>query len=185
MHLVAGRVAQEYNQRKNRSGAFWEDRYHASAVMHDDYLLKCMIYIDLNMNRAEVVSHPRDYLYAGHNEILNPKRRYSIIDREGLKNYCGFNNMDNFISHFKTLINGACYNRSGIKDEKWSESIAASDERYIQEVMEKLSSKVKSRVVIMDGDRFVLKEPGHSYITNFNGKNGGLSLDNRVFWGVS
>jgi putative transposase len=27
MQLIVGRTAQEYNQRKNRHGAFWEDRY--------------------------------------------------------------------------------------------------------------------------------------------------------------
>jgi len=27
IQLIAGRTAQEYNQRKNRQGAFWEDRY--------------------------------------------------------------------------------------------------------------------------------------------------------------
>ena len=33
MQLVAGRTAQEFNQRKGRKGAFWEDRYHATAVV--------------------------------------------------------------------------------------------------------------------------------------------------------
>lgn len=32
MQLIAGRTAQEYNQRKNRQGAFWEERYHATAI---------------------------------------------------------------------------------------------------------------------------------------------------------
>jgi putative transposase len=32
MQWVGGRTGQEYNQRKNRKGAFWEDRYHATAV---------------------------------------------------------------------------------------------------------------------------------------------------------
>jgi putative transposase len=32
MQLVAGRTAQEYNQRKKRQGAVWEDRYHATAI---------------------------------------------------------------------------------------------------------------------------------------------------------
>ena len=27
--LIAGRTGQEFNQRKSRKGAFWEDRYHA------------------------------------------------------------------------------------------------------------------------------------------------------------
>ncbi len=30
--LIAGRTGQEYNQRKNRKGAFWEDRYHATGI---------------------------------------------------------------------------------------------------------------------------------------------------------
>ena len=29
IQLVAGRTGQEYNHRKKRKGAFWEDRYHA------------------------------------------------------------------------------------------------------------------------------------------------------------
>jgi len=32
IQLIAGRTAQEYNQRKNRQGAFWEDRYHATCL---------------------------------------------------------------------------------------------------------------------------------------------------------
>ena len=29
LQLIAGQTAQRYHQRKNRHGAFWEDRYHA------------------------------------------------------------------------------------------------------------------------------------------------------------
>ena len=35
IQLIAGRTAREYNQRKNRKGAFWEDRYHATAVRQE------------------------------------------------------------------------------------------------------------------------------------------------------
>jgi len=40
MQLVAGRTGQEFNQRKGRKGAYWEDRYHATAVESgiDEYL---------------------------------------------------------------------------------------------------------------------------------------------------
>ena len=30
MQLIAGRTGQQYNQRKGRHGAFWEDRYAGS-----------------------------------------------------------------------------------------------------------------------------------------------------------
>jgi len=40
--LIAGRTGQEYNQRKKRKGAFWEDRYHATAVEDGDHLRECL-----------------------------------------------------------------------------------------------------------------------------------------------
>ena len=60
MQLV-GRTGQEYNQRKNRKGAYWEDRYHATAVESGDHLTRRMVYIDTNMVRAGVVSHPSQW----------------------------------------------------------------------------------------------------------------------------
>ena len=56
MQLIAGRTAQEYNQRKGKQGAFWEDRYHATA----QHLHRCLVYIVLNMVRAGAVNHPGD-----------------------------------------------------------------------------------------------------------------------------
>jgi REP element-mobilizing transposase RayT len=56
MQLIAGRTAQEYNQRKGRQGAFWEDRYHATAIETNEHLHRCLVYIDLNMVRAGVVN---------------------------------------------------------------------------------------------------------------------------------
>ena len=41
VQLIAGRVGQEYNQRKGRKGAFWEDRYHATAIQAGDHLIRC------------------------------------------------------------------------------------------------------------------------------------------------
>lgn len=41
IQLIAGRTAREYNIRKNRAGAFWEDRYHATAVHTDDHFIRC------------------------------------------------------------------------------------------------------------------------------------------------
>jgi hypothetical protein len=44
MQLIAGRTGQEYNQRKNRKGAFWEDRYQARAVEAESHLSQCMVF---------------------------------------------------------------------------------------------------------------------------------------------
>jgi len=52
--LIAGRSAQDYNRRKARLGAFWEDRYHATAIESGAHLHRCIVYIDFNMVRAGV-----------------------------------------------------------------------------------------------------------------------------------
>ena len=80
IQLIAGRTGQEYNQRKNRKGAFWEDRYHATAVSVDEHLFQCMVYIDMNMVRTGVVNHPEEWPFCGYTEIQNPRQRYSLID---------------------------------------------------------------------------------------------------------
>jgi putative transposase len=68
MPLIAGRSGQEYNQRKGRHGAFWEDRYHATAIEADEYPYRCLVYIDLNMVRAGVVTHQSEWAHSGYRE---------------------------------------------------------------------------------------------------------------------
>ena len=43
IQLVAGRTAQQYNLRRERKGAFWEDRYHATAIETDHHLNRCIV----------------------------------------------------------------------------------------------------------------------------------------------
>ena len=89
IQLIAGRSGQEYNQRKKRTGAFWEDRYHATAVESGSHLIKCLVYIDLNMVRAGVVQHPSEWPFSGYNEIEEPKRKNALIDYERLRTLRG------------------------------------------------------------------------------------------------
>jgi putative transposase len=96
MQLIAGRTAQEYNQRKKRQGAFWEDRYHATAIQTDDHLHRCLVYIDLNMVRAGVVSHPREWAQSGYSEIQKPSKRYAVVDFRELTALCGFADRGDF-----------------------------------------------------------------------------------------
>jgi putative transposase len=89
IQLIAGRTAQEYNQRKNRQGAFWEDRYHATAIEADEHLHRCIVYIDLNMVRAGV-NHPKRWQHGGYPEIQDPPERYALLDLQELTALCSF-----------------------------------------------------------------------------------------------
>lgn len=85
MKLVAGRTAQEYNQRKNRRGAYWEDRYHRTAVQSGEHLAQCLVNIDRNMVRVGVVSHLSKWPLSGYNQIHEPRRKNVLIDHEWLQ----------------------------------------------------------------------------------------------------
>jgi REP element-mobilizing transposase RayT len=52
VQLVAGRVAQEFNQRKKRKGAFWEDRYHATAIASDQHFATTRGLANQQVNRT-------------------------------------------------------------------------------------------------------------------------------------
>jgi len=105
MQLVAGRTAQEYNQRKNRKGAFWEDRYHATAAVQEGtHLVQCMVYIDLNMVRTGVVQHPSQWPFCGYNEIQSPPQRYALIDRQRLTSLLGIESTADFSETYKGWV---------------------------------------------------------------------------------
>ncbi len=93
LQLIAGRTAQEYDQRKHRKGAFWEDRYHVTAIESDAQFLQCLVYIDMNMVRAGVVRHPAKWAHGGYREIQQPPKRYRIIDIPALMELGGFNDI--------------------------------------------------------------------------------------------
>lgn len=85
IQMAAGRSGKKYNIRKSRKGAFWEDRYHATAIESGDHLLRCIVYMDLNMVRAGVVNHPSEWMFGGYNEIQNPRRKCALIAYDKLQ----------------------------------------------------------------------------------------------------
>ena len=137
MQLVAGRTAQEYNLRKNRKGAFWEDRYHAVAVETDEHLVRCLIYIDMNMVRAGVAKHPLEWPHGGYCEILKPPKRYRIIDQDTLVSKCGFSDAEQFRHAYRGWIETAINDRRLIREPAWSESLAVGGKTFIENIKKK------------------------------------------------
>jgi putative transposase len=161
--LVAGRTAQEYNIRKNRKGAFWEDRYHATAVDSNRYLRQCITYIDLNMVRAGVVAHPSEWEFCGYNEIQNPRQRKGIIDFEPLMDLLGFDShADLKEAHYK-WVNSRLQDDIPEKEEQWTKSIAVGSKSFIEKIKELLGFRAKGRQVIRSANTFELREEQKAY----------------------
>ena len=156
--LAAGRTGQEYNIRKNRKGAFWEDRYHATAVETNRYLRKCITYIDLNMVRAGVVEHPTQWEFCGYNEIQNPRKRKGIIDFDRLMGLLGFENYEDLKDAHYKWVESAIQTENSDKETKWTQSIAVGSKTYIEKMKKTLGYRAKGRKIIKAEDTFELRE---------------------------
>src|SRR5499433_1198502 len=167
MQLIAGRTAQEYNQRKDRQGAFWEDRYHATAIEADEHLHRCLVYIDLNMVRAGVVSHPVEWSHSGYPEIQEPPKRYAVIDLEGLATLCGFTDRRDFQRAHRQWVEQALGNGCAPRDYRWSESIAVGSLAFVERVKSDLAVKAAHREVLETDGTYALREPSEAYTRNF------------------
>ena len=182
VQFIAGRVGQEYNLRKKRKGAYWEDRYHATAVQADKHLIQCLVYIDMNMVRAGVVKHPIDWSYGGYAEIQSPRERYSLIDYEGLKDLLNFKTLDELADAYRGWIEEALIKRDYQRNSKWTESIAVGSELFVNSTKEKFGIKAKGLEVVGTDGNYELREEVASYKPFFGQEKAALSRGNAFFW---
>lgn len=185
MQLIAGRTAQEYNQRKGQQGAFWEDRYHATAVEADEHLHRCLVYIDLNMVRTGVVNHPDQWKESGFSEIQKPPKRYAIIDFQSLSEVMGFADLRDLQRAHREWVEQALENGLAVRDERWSEAIAVGSLGFVESVKNRLGAKAAHRDVIEADGSYTLREPAEAYANDFTDENEALSAENMFFWDES
>lgn len=169
MQLISGRTAQDYNNRKSRKGAFWEDRYHATAIESDEHLIQCLVYIDLNMVRAGVVQHPEDWNHGGYQEIQSPPARYAIIDIAELMQLTRARHQQHLQEMHHNWIDAGIDKKTSKREALWTESVAVGKQEYIESVQSELGVIAKGRHCIESGDKYLLKEPAVSYRVGFDG----------------
>ena len=185
IQLMAGRTGQEYNRRKNRRGGFWEDRYHATAVEAGQHLIQCMVYIDLNMVRASVVTHPSEWPFSGYNEIQTPRQRYSLIDHESLMDLLDIRSMEELKRSYREWVGEWLSRRDHGREARWTESIAVGSEVFVERTKAELGIKGIGREVSGEDGVYELRERGIPYEANFAGENAGLRSRNTYFWNIS
>lgn len=184
MQLVAGRTAQEFNRRTQRKGAFWEDRYHATAVDKDDHLVRCLVYIDLNMVRAGVVQHPSEWAYGGYKEILNPPSRYRLLARDRLKKLLSVDEEALGVAYLGWIEEAM--KTETCRQPNWSESVAVGGKKFVARIKEELGFKAIGRKIYeeLHAGMNVLREPAGPYSDDSGMKNSHLSGGNGLYWEI-
>lgn len=151
MQLVSGRMASEYNKRTNRSGAFWGDRYHATAVQENKHLFNCMLYIDMNMVRAGIVDHPKDWKYCGYQEIEGLKQEGALINKRKLSDLLEVKE-SKLRSSYNQMLCEYMANSCMKREPRWTESIAIGQRPFVEAIKSALGDKAKKRKIVDHDD---------------------------------
>ena len=162
MQLIAGRTGQQFNCRKDRRGAFWEDRYHATAIENGEHLARCLVYIDLNMVRTGVVQHPSQWLTCGYHEIQNPPQRFRIIDRPALADALGVQPRELSATHAEHIASALAAGTEA-RIPEWSTSVAVGGRDFVERVATELGGRARGRVFEPFEAGFILREPSADY----------------------
>jgi len=182
MQLVAGRTGQEYNRRKDRRGAYWEDRYHATAVESGHHLARCMVYMDTNMVRAGVVEHPSMWRFSGYNEIQEPRKKKILIDYEKVQVYVGTASYEQLKKSHREWVEEYLGKGEKSRQEQWTSSIAVGSMSFVENVQTLLGYRAKGRDVRVGNEGYQLREGSAPYEGIFGAKKDDIGLENAYFW---
>ena len=185
IQLVASRTAQEYNAMKGRKGAFWEDRYHATAIETGSHLQRCLTYVDLNMVRAGAVRHPEEWVHGGYNEIQGNRRRNTIIDLNGLAEVLDLGSREALRTAHREWIAEILRSDAQRREEIWAHSLAVGSAEFVRQVQLDLGHQGRYRSRGESAGVSVLREAEEGYGAVFGAENEPLGAENGLFGDVS
>ena len=185
MQLVAGRTGQEFNQRKDRKGAYWEDRYHATAVESGDHLARCIVYIDTNMVRAGVIHHPSMWPFSGYSEIQEPRRKNVLINYERLKKLLGVASYDQVKSSHKEWVEKYLGDGEKARRDEWTDSIAVGSRSFVEQVKALLGFRAKGRDIVEGSEGCQVREGPGPYNALFGAEKDDIGPENTYSWKVN
>jgi putative transposase len=163
MQRLDGDFAASYNRRKHRKGPFFEDRFHNTSIECGEHLDNCMVYIDLNMVRAGVVCHPREWQWCGYNELLGERTRYTVIDFDRVLEQTGFSDIQTFREYYAARVQEEIDQKRLSRQPQWT-SIAVGSEAFVKRIAEQLKAeRPKFEVEQVDGGAWVLRESWDDY----------------------
>lgn len=134
MQYLSGCVAQDYNRRKKREGAFWRGRYRPTLVESGAHLTRCFFYIEFNMVRAGVVRHPEEWVGGAFREHSGQRKRYRIIDRSALLNCLECPAPDRFQDWYLETLRQQCRAGYHAREPWWTGAAAVGSKAWILRV---------------------------------------------------
>jgi hypothetical protein len=143
-----------------------------------------MVYIDTNMVRAGVVSHPAMWSFCGYTEIQEPRRKNILIDYERLQNLLGATSYDRLRTSHRGWIEEYLGNGAKDRQDEWTGSIAVGDRPFIEKVKALLGFRAKGRAIRQSERGYQLREEAGHYKTLFEAEKDDIGPENTYLWDI-
>ena len=144
MQFLQGEFGQYYNGRKEREGAFWRDRYHSTLIQSGEHLGRCLFYLDLNMVRAGVVTHPEEWRHCGHHDLTGSRQRYRVVNVDRLlKCLRHGDDVDGFRRWYLATLTERLESAYHAREAYWKEAFAVGDPDWISGIYDEFGFKRK------------------------------------------
>ncbi len=156
-----------------------------NGVESGDHLARCMVYIDTNMVRAGVVSHPAMWPFCGYNEIQGPRRKNVLINYEKLQRLLGAASYKQLKSSHKGWIDEYLGDGLQARQDEWTRSIAVGSRPFIEKVKNILGFRAKGREVIEGFEGYQLRERSAGYEAFFGVQKDYIGLENTYRWDIN
>jgi len=131
MRWLQGTSAGDYNRRMGREGAFWRGRFHPTLIETGNHLSRCLFYLDMNMVRAGVVAHPRDWRFGGYHELSGSRKRYRIVDLDRLLNLLAVPDVNAFRGWHGATLAELCRPAELPREPHWSRAFAVGSRGWL------------------------------------------------------
>jgi putative transposase len=127
MRLINQRTTLEYRRRYKRREPLWNTDFQITAIQTKDHLLRCMVYMDMNMIRAREVEHPSQWRCSGYYESLYPNKRGRRIDQLSLRKLMQCQTNETLQGIRDAMIHRKLRAADSAREPYWSQSIAVGD----------------------------------------------------------
>ena len=151
------------SQFSGRMNAFWGDNFHATLVEEGRYLWRCLCYVELNMVRCGVVSHPQGWEWVGYHEIMGHRRRYRLLDLDRLYWRIATDDAEEVRRNLEAALRDGI-GRGEVKREPiWTESLAVGSAGFVEKSKPMVLSRRETEVIEMGDGVNVLREAPSPY----------------------
>jgi putative transposase len=132
-------------------------------VENGEHLWRCMRYIDLNMVRAGMVGHPRDWPRCGYDKLAGERRKFQVLDREKLLELTGTPSAAELARNHQAMIAEVLEAHRLGREAQWTDSIAVGSREFVNGVADANEWRARLEIRPGEGDSWLVREAEEPY----------------------